>query len=125
MYGPNSKLNVQYDTIMVKRFYIVKKQLFSFRNKYSIEFELKNFRKSILDQNFFSPKHKYDNYDWFIAATLTQTNLTFFLFCASVDQSNFPLFVNSNLMILNKDKDSRKDLSKCNLNWKNVSLKKI
>ena len=69
-----------------------------------------------------SEKFKYGEYDWSIQAVaekdqnLADEDLWFvvFLFCEADDKTDFPLFANIKYSILNKDKDSRKDLFKCN-----------
>ena len=69
-----------------------------------------------------SEKFKYGEYDWWIQADIEKYHnkadgelwFTIRLFCEADDETDFPLFVNVNFFILNKDKDSRKDFSKCN-----------
>ena len=106
------------------------KLLFKNRNfkslrEHSIEFELNNFDQ-VCNQNKeidldYSPKQKFDVYDWSIGAKILKyqnNNELWFLIrlrCESDDQSNFPLYANIKYSILNKDKDSRKDYSQSNL----------
>ena len=98
-----------------------------FRIKQSIEFELKGFN-SIYNQNIEiegieSANYKYGDYSWSISGDVEKyinqedEDLWFriYLFCESDNQANFPLFANVKFFILNKDKDSRKDLQGCNL----------
>ena len=94
--------------------------------KHSIEFELSNFN-SVFNQNkeipgLKSAKYQYGAYKWSLKAHvkkyINQENgdlwLAIRLNCESDDKINFPLFANINYSILNKDKDLRKALLKCN-----------
>ena len=94
--------------------------------KHTIEFELKDFN-NIFNQNkevsgYCSPTYKYGEYSWSIQADVNkykfQVNgdlwFTIRLFCETDEKNNFPLFARMNFSILNKDKDLRKALLKCN-----------
>ncbi len=97
--------------------------------KDSVEFELKDFSK-VYNQNqevlgIQSAKYKYGEYNWCIKADVEKLNysedgnlwLIIYLYCISDNPSNFPLFTRMNFIVLNKDKDTRKDFSKCNYNF--------
>ena len=99
---------------------------FFLRTKSIIEFELKDFNK-VVNQNkeieaIESAEYEYGEYNWWIKADVKKYKhqrdedlwLIFFLQCESDDETDFPLFANIKYSILNKDKDSRKDLFKCN-----------
>ena len=105
-----------------------KRENFSNTNQHSIEFEIKNFAiENVCDivkviKSVYSPTFTYGEYDWFIHGFVfkndKQNGELYYvctLKCESDDETNFPLFANIKYSILNKDKDSRKDLSKCNL----------
>ena len=96
-----------------------------FRMNNSIEFELKDFN-NVFNQNkevadITSAKYKYGEYNWCIRAYVKNFFgdlwLIFYLCCESVNKSNFPLFANMKYSVLNKDKDSRKDLLECNFSF--------
>ena len=102
------------------------KFLFFERIKNSIEFELKDFNK-VYNQNkeiegIQSAEYKYGEYNWWIQTGVNKYKdqadgdlwFNIFLECEAVDETDFHLFVNVKFFILNKDKDSRKDLCKCN-----------
>ena len=97
--------------------------------KNSIEFELKDFNKTF-NQNkeavgVQSAEYKYGAYNWCIRADVKKFNnqadgdlwFIIYLCCESVNKSNFPLFANMKYSVLNKDKDSRKDLLECNFSF--------
>ena len=98
-----------------------------FRTKHSIQFEIKNFKNVRFDQNkvwnaVSSPVFKYGEYLWsihgFVLKNDKQNGELLYhvaLHCESDDETNFPLFANIKYSILNKEKDSRKDLTQCNL----------
>ena len=92
--------------------------------KCSIEFELKNFNR-IFNQNkeikgIQSAKYKYGGLWWSVRGAVTKHNnqkaeeLSFYIYL-DLFADVFPLLVYVKFFILNKDKDSRKDLKKCNL----------
>ena len=95
------------------------------RTKRIIEFELKDFSK-VFNQEIDvieSTKYKYGEYDWSIQADVKKYKnqadgdlwFNFYLRCEADDETDFPFLANVNFFILNKDRDSRKDLSECNL----------
>ena len=94
--------------------------------KHTIEFELKDF-KCIYNQNKVasgncSPTYKYGEYTWYLRADVKKyknqadEDLWFriYMFCETDNQINFPLFGNAKILVLNKNKDSRKDYSQSN-----------
>ena len=95
-----------------------------FRNKNTIEFELKNFNNSFNQDKeialVYSPKYKFGEYNWSISSQVEKyprnNELWFLIYlrCESDNKSNFPVFANMTYSILNKDKDSRKIHSKSN-----------
>jgi hypothetical protein len=100
---------------------------FILRIKQTIKFELKDFN-SIYNQNkesigIESAKYKYGIYNWSLSSCVKKYKnqvdgelwFVINLHCESNNQANFPLFANVKLFILNRDKDSRKDLQGCNL----------
>ena len=94
------------------------------RTKRIIEFELKDFSK-VFNQEIEviqSTKYKYGDYDWYLKSCVKKYKhqadgdlwLIIYLHGKSDEQIDFPFLANVNFSILNKDKDSRKDFSKCN-----------
>ena len=96
------------------------------RTKRIIEFELKDLN-TVYNQNkeiegIESAEYKYGEYDCSIQAYVEKNKhqadeelwFKIFLECEAVDETDFPLFVNWNFFILNKDKDTRKYFFKCN-----------
>ena len=69
-----------------------------------------------------STKYKYGEYNWSIQANVKKYHnqadgdlwFNFYLRCEADDETDFPLFANVNFFILNKDKDTRKDIFKSN-----------
>ena len=69
-----------------------------------------------------SAEYKYGEYNWCIRAGVKKyknhadEDLWFliYLHCKSDDQNKLPLLANMKFLILNKDKDTRKDLFECN-----------